>query len=71
MSSFITLEELLSDETPELRARMQARGREAVRAEALRQLRALAKKKQAMMRPLTLAPLANGGMAPSCRPNSS
>ena len=46
MSSFITLEELLSDETPELRARMQARGREAVRAEALRQLRALAKKKQ-------------------------
>ena len=31
----------------------------------------LAKKKLAMMRPLTLAPLANGGMAPSCRPNSS
>lgn len=46
MSSFITLEELLSDETPELRAQIKARGREAVRAEALRQLRALAKKKQ-------------------------
>jgi hypothetical protein len=46
MSSFITLEELLADESPELRAQMVSRGREAVRAEALRQLRALARKKQ-------------------------
>lgn len=46
MSNFFTLEELLADETPELREQMKVRGREAVRAEALRQLRALAKKKQ-------------------------
>lgn len=46
MSSFISLDELLADETPELRAEIKARGQAAVRAEALRQLRVLAKKKQ-------------------------
>ncbi|MBI4921113.1 MAG: hypothetical protein HY834_05145 [Devosia nanyangense] len=46
MSRFLTLEQLLADETPELRAEIKARSRELIKAERLRQLRALARKKQ-------------------------
>jgi hypothetical protein len=40
------IEELLEGESPELRAKIRQRGRELLRAETLRQLRALASKKQ-------------------------
>ena len=46
MSKFITLEELLADETPEVRAEIARRGKEAIKAERLRQLRELAGKTQ-------------------------
>lgn len=46
MTRTIGLEELLSDETPELRAEIHRRGRELVRTETLKRLRALAKRNQ-------------------------
>lgn len=46
MGLTISLEELLADETPELRERIRRQGREAVKAETLRMLRELAQKKQ-------------------------
>lgn len=46
MGRTISLEELLADETPELRERIRRQGREAVKAETLRRLRELAQKKQ-------------------------
>jgi hypothetical protein len=46
MDRTISLEELLADETPEVRDEMRRRGREAVKAETLRRLRELAQKNQ-------------------------
>ena len=46
MSRTISLDELLADESPELRAAIAKLGRELVRAETLRRLRELAQKKQ-------------------------
>lgn len=46
MSKFTTIEELLSQETPALRAEIARRGRAAIKAERLRQLRELAGKTQ-------------------------
>jgi hypothetical protein len=46
MGRFITIDELLANETPELRAEIALRGKEAIKAERLRQLRELAGKTQ-------------------------
>jgi hypothetical protein len=46
MTELMSIEELLSEESPELRAKITARGKELIKAETLRQLRSLARKKQ-------------------------
>lgn len=46
MGKFITIDELLAGETPELRAEIARRSKEAIKAERLRQLRELAGKTQ-------------------------
>jgi hypothetical protein len=46
MSKFITIDELLAEETPQLRKQIARRSKEAIKAERLRQLRELAGKTQ-------------------------